>query len=392
MRIASAIALGLIAVQTLAGQAVGGRLDAWTPGTFDIHQIHTGRGNSAFLIFPDGTTMLLDAGVVPDRKGLEIGPQRPDSTRSTGEWIAHYVRLFYPGDAGNQAPALDYAVVTHYHDDHMGALSKVASMVPIRKLIDRGEDPPPPAYPVVRDYFAFRKQFTGPIESLDVGRGDQIVRVRTGARSPDFEVRNVAGNGVVWTGKGTEAVSHFPEGWSKLPKPDQPGENDFSLAFLMRYGKFRYFTGGDLAGVVLDDAPAWRDLETPVARAVGPVDVAVLNHHGWLDSTNAYFLKTLQPRAVVIPAWHATHPDHSVLRRLRSPAWKPAPPDLFITTLLDAPRAVFSYLGESFRSTEGHIVIRVNPGGESWRVIILTADSETPVVKAVFGPFASRGQ
>ena len=119
-------------------------------------------------------------------------------------------------------------------------------------------------------------------------------------------------------------------------------ENDFSIAIRIRYGLFDYFSGGDAVGVVLDRKPSWHDLETPIARAVGPVDVLVLNHHGWLDTTNQFFLDTLQPRAVIIPAWHATHPDHGVLRRLISANGKP---DLFITSLLDAPRAVFSYLG-----------------------------------------------
>ena len=40
----------------------GDSLPAWTPGTLDIHQIVTGRGNAAFMMFPDGTTLLLDAG------------------------------------------------------------------------------------------------------------------------------------------------------------------------------------------------------------------------------------------------------------------------------------------------------------------------------------------
>ena len=37
-------------------------LPEWQAGYLDIHQISTGRGNAAYLIFPDGTTMLLDAG------------------------------------------------------------------------------------------------------------------------------------------------------------------------------------------------------------------------------------------------------------------------------------------------------------------------------------------
>ena len=37
-------------------------LPEWQAGYLDIHQVSTGRGNAAYLIFPDGTTMLLDAG------------------------------------------------------------------------------------------------------------------------------------------------------------------------------------------------------------------------------------------------------------------------------------------------------------------------------------------
>jgi beta-lactamase superfamily II metal-dependent hydrolase len=373
----------LIAARLALPQGIGEPLSSWTPGTLDIHQIHTGRGNAAFFIFPDGTTMLLDAGAVPDRQGLEIGPQRPNATRTPAEWIARYIQNFSP----RHPASLDYAVLTHYHDDHIAALPKVAEQIPIKTLIDRGDQPPPPPFPVVRSYFEFRKGFKGSVQSLLVGRSTQIVAKHSTANAKDFEVRNVAGNGFVWTGSGTEAQSMFPSNWQSLARNDQPGENDFSLALLIRYGKFRYFTGGDLAGVVLDDGPPWRDLETPIAKAIGRVDVAVLNHHGWLDTTNPFFLQTLQPSVVVIPAWHATHPDHSVLRRLRSPRWKPAPPDLFITTLLDAPRAVFSYLGESFRRTEGHIVIRVSPGADTFEVLILDSTSESAKLKARFGPY-----
>jgi beta-lactamase superfamily II metal-dependent hydrolase len=377
----------LFAARLALSQEIGEPLSSWTPGTLEIHQIHTGRGNAAFFLFPDGTTMLFDAGSVPDRKGLEIGPQRPNSSRPPAEWITRYIEQFSP----RRPATLDYAVVSHYHDDHIAALPRVAEQIPIATLIDRGEEPPPPSFPVVRSYFDFRRAFRGSVESLRVGQSDQIVLRRSPSSSKDFEVRNVAGNGFVWTGTGSEARSPFPSNWRALPKADQPNENDFSLALLIRYGKFRYYTGGDLAGVVLDEGPSWRDLETPIAKAIGRVDVAVLNHHGWLDTTNPFFLQTLQPSVVVIPAWHATHPDHSVLRRLRSPKWKPAPPDLFITTLLDAPRAVFSYLGESLRSTEGHIVIRVPAGGERFEVLILDSTREVPNLKARFGPYPTGG-
>ena len=358
----------LLALLLFAAQA----LPPWQTGMLDIHQIHTGRGNAALFVFPDGKTMLLDAGAVPDKpgpdkSGLEMGPRRPNATRTTAQWLAAYIR--------RHTQKLDYAVITHYHDDHLGALADLAKQIPIATLIDRGDLPAPPPYPVVRDYLSFRRSFPH-TQVFQPGLADQIT-----SKTADFEVRNLAANGTIWTGKGTHQV---------IPHSAEATENDLSLALRLRYGLFDYYTGGDLAGVVLDDAAAWHDMETPLAAVIGRVDVAVLNHHGWLDTTNNTFLRALQPRVIVIPAWHASHPDHSVLRRLRSPRLGFPAPDVFITELLDAPRAVFAYLDQSFKSTQGHIVIRVAPGGRNYSVYILDSEKEEPVIKAVHGPYESR--
>src|ERR1700726_2966996 len=47
-----------------AAAPVFNALPAWKPGVLEIHQIATNRGNSALLILPDGTTMMVDAGAI----------------------------------------------------------------------------------------------------------------------------------------------------------------------------------------------------------------------------------------------------------------------------------------------------------------------------------------
>ena len=42
--------------------AVGNVLPDWEEGYLDIHFINSGRGECAFYILPDGTTLIVDAG------------------------------------------------------------------------------------------------------------------------------------------------------------------------------------------------------------------------------------------------------------------------------------------------------------------------------------------
>jgi hypothetical protein len=104
------------------------RLDPWTAGTLEIHQISTGRGNSAFFIFPDGTTLLVDAGAAAD--GLPETDPHPNGSRSPGAWIGRYISRHIPaGSAG-----LDYALITHFHPDHMGQNQSVVASLRRRYL------------------------------------------------------------------------------------------------------------------------------------------------------------------------------------------------------------------------------------------------------------------
>jgi beta-lactamase superfamily II metal-dependent hydrolase len=370
------------------GQSVGEILPKWTPGTLDIHQINTGRGNAAIAILPDGTTLMIDAGNggnLPPRGT----PPKPDGSRTPGEWIARYARAM-------GVTSFDYGYLTHFHVDHMNAIVDVMGRIPIRTMFDRAW--PDYNYPAA-DHAEFQAaafvQYRDAIRKgpttgarLLPGRIDQIVLTREAAKYPEFHVRNIAANGEVWTGAGTATRRRFPplEG---LDRADWPTENMCSQAIRISYGKFDYYTGGDMPGNPRAGYPAWQDVETPVAQVVGPVEAAVLNHHGNRDSTNAFLVSTLRPRVWIIPVWSADHPGHDVLDRMYSTRLYPGPRDVFATNMLESNKLVIGPLLDRLASSQGHIVIRVAPGGASYHVIILDDSAESYRVTKVFGPFTS---
>jgi beta-lactamase superfamily II metal-dependent hydrolase len=397
-------------------QSVGQPLAMWQPGNLDIHHISTGRGNATFFVFPDSTTLLIDAGAISPldwRTGKpRTLPTLPDTSRRAGEWIARYIRRtlrFAPN------PVIDYAVMTHFHDDHIGSpvlaprkpgadyaltgITEVAEYVPIRKLLDRGW--PDYAYPrpldgdsMVANYRRFlnwqrrEKQLT--VERFRAGRADQIRLLHQPKRYQKIvEVRNLAVNGEVWTGTGDEAKARFPASPADSDARF-PNENGCSIALRIRYGRFDYFTAGDIPGVLRFGEPAWHDLETPIAKITGPVDVQLLDHHGYEDSQNGSLLAALRPRVLVIPAWDGSHPARSVLERITSEASYPGKRAIFTTSLLPQTATTLGELRQKLSSEQGHVVVRVWPGGASYSVLIVDDRDESGRVKAVHGPYRAR--
>ena len=90
---AMAAAVGCMA----SGFRPGAQFGGWKKGHFQIHFIYTGASESMFLIFPDGTTMLLDCGDfdAASRGDLAL-PLLPDGSLHAGEWIARYVKRVNP--------------------------------------------------------------------------------------------------------------------------------------------------------------------------------------------------------------------------------------------------------------------------------------------------------
>jgi len=421
-RCAAWTAVTVIGVSAPAFAASGDAdlLPAWSNGYFYIHHISTGRGNATYFVFPDGTTLLIDAGeadpkFVESVRPLKAFPPRPDGAHSAAYWIADYIHQFAP--AGRPVK-LDYALITHFHTDHIGTITQdkpmshtgayrlagiteLADLLPIDTLIDRAA----PSYdtPVdlhqcsqgsdglsLANYLGFaeyRLKHGQAVVGLKPGALDQIKLGQADA-FPNFHVRNIASNGIIWTGAGEETQYYIPKGAITDCRFD---ENPLSNVLTFAYGKFKYYSGGDIPGVPNYTQPWWRDIETPVSAVVGGVDVMLLDHHGNRDSTNENILRNLQPRIIVQENWLSPQPGEEVVTRMASKGLYPGPRDVFSTGMSPESRIVIGPIMDSiYKSYGGHVVIRVAPGGDRYEVYVLDdADKRRKLVKR-FGPYQSK--
>ncbi|HRQ49725.1 MAG TPA: hypothetical protein PLR74_04265 [Agriterribacter sp.] len=405
----------------------GKALPDWKEGYLDLHHINTGWGDAAFYIFPDGTTLLFDAGEMNPTGSRAFTPRnaamRPNYSKRAYEWIVSYIRKVSPL---KDKAVIDYAAISHFHDDHFGSwypgaplsatgkyslsgITGVGELIPIRCLLDRGY----PGYDYPYDIRKHKDRFSGEINfgktmqnyfdfiAAQQQKGMQAAQLKAGSKSqiqmkyhprqyPSFYVRNVKANGQIWTGKDSSVAAFFPPIDTANPR-SWPSENGLSLVLTLHYGPFTYYSGGDCGGIVSYGDEWWKDVETPVAKAVGEVDIATLDHHGNRDAVNEFQVKTFKPRVWIQQSWSADHPGEEVLRRLTTPYLYEGPRDLFTTNMLDANRYVIgTQVDRSYKSLQGHIVVRVLPGGREYYVIILDDSREDMPVKDVFGPYTSK--
>ncbi|RIV35191.1 hypothetical protein D2V08_07480 [Flagellimonas lutimaris] len=398
------------------------KLPEWQPGFLDIHHINTGRGDAAFMVFPDGTTMLVDAGDMSETHPRTTSSRNaklvPNRSKTAPQWIVDYIDQFLPK---KQERRLDYALITHYHDDHFGemdSLRKIASggyqltgvlevgtLIPIKKLIDRGFDFPinlkdaevqsqerfsKDSYgmiPTLKEYWNFITYQSEKVglenEALQVGSNNQIALKHHPKDYPKFSVQNIASNGNIWTGYDNSFYPLFKEG-------EYPGENPLSNAIRIDFGKFNYYTGGDIAGINGFGQTDIDALESHVAPVVGPVDIATLNHHGNRDSQNPFYVRTIRPKVWIQQNWTADHPGEEVLRRITSKKLYPGDRDIFSTIMLQGTKDVIGGRLNQYKSQNGHIVVRVYDNGDTYDVYVLDDTSEEREIISKHGPYKAR--
>ena len=384
----------------------GGSYPGWKPGEMDIHFIHTGCGEQTFFIFPDGTTMLLDCGDTHLSKYMGEVPPMPSFDRFAGEWVSRYIQRLVP------QRTIDYLMVSHWHGDHIGDPHTGAKLLPdgrevvgitavaedfrFRHYFDHqypnagmyAEDPDPEAFAHFQAWL--KKAIAAGMEPhrFEVGALNQIRLLNGAADYPGFEIRNLCANAVLWDGRDGRidcGAAHVKGSGRRTIS-----ENRLSAAIRIRYGAFSYYTGGDNELTLCDADGHEYNWEQRIGRTCGPVDVCKTGHHAGIYGMSPGFVREVRAQVYLSSVWQARMVDRKSLSAMCSRELYPGDRIVCFGHIAESRRAVTAAYGADI-APSGHAVVKVAPGGDTFRVFVLTAADESMRVICERG-FRSRGK
>ena len=257
MRRTLSLLIGLLSVALLSAQA---------RTTLDIYVVDVEGGNATLFVAPSGDSLLIDTG------NGGAGAMR-DADRIMA--AAKDARL----------TQIDHLITTHYHGDHYGAMTEVASRIPIKDFIDHGPNVQPAA---AADEFLQKvyPQLYAKSKHTIAKPGDKI-------ELKGLDARVVASAGQMIASSLPGAGNKNPYCAAYKPKDPDPGENAQSVGTHVTFGRFRTVHLGDLT---------WNkesDLMCPTNR-LGAVDLFIVSHHGQAISNSEVLVHALAPRVMIM--------------------------------------------------------------------------------------------
>jgi beta-lactamase superfamily II metal-dependent hydrolase len=259
-----------------------GRPAAQTARPLDIHFIDVEGGQATLFVTPSGQSMLIDTGY----------PGYGD--RDVNRIVETIKR------AG--LSRLDYLLVTHYHDDHVGNAAAIAARVPVGTFVDHG--------PTVETSEEARALYAAYVKARSAARH---LLVKPGDKVPirDLDVTIVTANGerirqpLVRSGGRNPACAAF------TAAAVDTTENARSVGSLIAFGRFRMVDLGDLT---------WNkehELACP-ENLLGTVDVYLTTHHGLNQSGPAALVHALRPRVAIMNNGPAKGGEAEAMQIVRS--------------------------------------------------------------------------
>lgn len=234
---------------------------------FDIYCLDVGLGNATFMVTPSGKVLLYDTG-----------------GRTTADRLLKFA-------AKKGIKGIDYLIVSHFEEDHMGAAAGLETALPIRNFVDKGKSF---VYGHTDQWWMDRREPFLKEEEIefvakdDDRRYDEYAEVRAKHNhiiakcndklkiDDEMTIDVVCANGEIIQ-MPMRGNSKAGEPCSKgVPVPDKRMDDDTedsqSMGMIFKYGEFRLANLADLT---------WNlsaELFYPINR-IGEVDTCIATHH-----------------------------------------------------------------------------------------------------------------
>jgi len=223
-----------------------------------IYMVDVGHGNCVFVIGPSGQVMMLDTG-----------------TAQGADRVLAFMEQ-------NDIKKVDYMLLSHFENDHMGAAPKIIGKLPVAHVVDHGDCV---TYKKSDDWW---KQRRGPWFRQGMGQQfDQTFDVFLAARAKTGHIVVKDGDRVPVEGLEVQVVSAAGKVITKPLKGagktnlacaevDRRSEDDAedgqSIGVVVRFGKFSFINLGDLT---------WNNANALFCpkNLIGEVDAYVVTHH-----------------------------------------------------------------------------------------------------------------
>ncbi|PSL44237.1 beta-lactamase superfamily II metal-dependent hydrolase [Chitinophaga niastensis] len=315
----------------------------------EIHHINVENGDATMILIHNTAVDTFPASVLIDG-GMK------DSYAFLNNYFKHCFKDTMP------VAHFKYAILSHHHQDHYTGFKSLgdSAFIQVDTIIDVGGYKFSSAYAAIAppDTIAAALKRGGDkptikrvyMKALKTAYDKSLLKSRSKVITSfprdigkSITIGTVNGIPVTLTCVAAAAYTYTRNGDSLfcgISRENNP--NDYSLGFVLRYGEFRYFTGGDLGG---ENGPKFTDQETTLVGGLdtllhelsysfdatatrdsvtGHICAFKVSHHGSDHSTNPAFLK-IRPAVAIVSAGNQKNwalPNPAFQQRLDT-TWKP---------------------------------------------------------------------
>ncbi len=259
--------VALLASSMSFAQSAPSASHATTAGQLKVYFVDVEGGQSTLFVTPEGHSLLIDTGW-PDHEGRDAN-RIVDVAKKAG------------------LSRIDYVLLTHYHDDHVGGVPQLVARIPVGTFIDHGPNRELDHGVTEHGYAEYQKVLaTGKSQRILAHPGDLLP-------IQGMTVRVISADGSLIANALPGAGEPNPYCKVSEVRPADQTENARSLGTEITFGKLRILDLGDLT---------W-DKEMQLmcpSNKLGHVDILIVSHHGWYQSSSPALVDAIHARVSIM--------------------------------------------------------------------------------------------